>query len=170
VGRGAFHDPRTVAGVRERRKPVPAHIGGLEPMTVMLVDVTAIDAARRHHLAGTERLLRFDHDVSVPQTGPLNHPAANQPRKFAELPVRSTARWWQASSMATAHPVSRQARETSQVHVKVSVDRASFNCGDRWSVNHPGFAGDSTSWEGWGHDEKFGKLPEGAARARGPDA
>jgi hypothetical protein len=79
VGRGAFHDPRTVAGVWERRKPVPAHIGGLEPMTVMLVDVTAIDAARRHHLAGTERLLRFDHDVSVPQTGPLNRPAANQP-------------------------------------------------------------------------------------------
>jgi hypothetical protein len=37
-------------------------------------------------------------------------------------------------------------------------------------LNHPGFAGDSTSWEGWGHDEKFGKLPEGAARARGPDA
>ena len=37
------------------------------------------------------------------------------------------------------------------------------------SLNHPGFAGDSTSWEGWGHGEKFGELPEGAARARGPD-
>jgi transposase len=30
-------------------------------------------------------------------------------------------------------------------------------------LNHPGFAGDSTSWEGWGHVEEIGELPEGAA-------
>jgi len=26
-------------------------------------------------------------------------------------------------------------------------------------VNHPGFAGDSVSWEGWGHVEKIWELP-----------
>jgi hypothetical protein len=31
------------------------------------------------------------------------------------------------------------------------------------SVNPPGFAGDSVSWEGWGHVEKIWELPEGAA-------
>ena len=30
-------------------------------------------------------------------------------------------------------------------------------------MNHPGFAGDSVSWEGWGHVEKIWELPEGAA-------
>src|SRR5664279_3033226 len=30
-------------------------------------------------------------------------------------------------------------------------------------LNHPGFAGDSVSWEGWGHVEKIWELPEGAA-------
>src|SRR5664280_1566661 len=30
-------------------------------------------------------------------------------------------------------------------------------------VNPPGFAGDSVSWEGWGHVEKIWELPEGAA-------
>src|SRR5664279_2047943 len=31
------------------------------------------------------------------------------------------------------------------------------------SLNPPGFAGDSVSWEGWGHVEKIWELPEGAA-------
>ena len=35
--------------------------------------------------------------------------------------------------------------------------------GARYYVNHPGFAGDSVSWEGWGHVEKIWELPEGAA-------
>src|SRR5664280_2316519 len=30
-------------------------------------------------------------------------------------------------------------------------------------MNPPGFAGDSVSWEGWGHVEKIWELPEGAA-------
>jgi hypothetical protein len=30
-------------------------------------------------------------------------------------------------------------------------------------VTHPGFAGDSTSWEGWSHVEEIGELSEGAA-------
>src|SRR5664279_5444087 len=30
-------------------------------------------------------------------------------------------------------------------------------------LNPPGFAGDSVSWEGWGHVEKIWELPEGAA-------
>src|SRR5664280_819404 len=36
----------------------------------------------------------------------------------------------------------------------------------RWldrQLNPPGFAGDSVSWEGWGHVEKIWELPEGAA-------
>ena len=30
------------------------------------------------------------------------------------------------------------------------------------TLNHPGFAGDSVSWEGWGHVEKIWELPEGS--------
>ena len=29
-------------------------------------------------------------------------------------------------------------------------------------MSHPGFAGDSTSWEGWSYVEEIGELPEGA--------
>jgi len=37
--------------------------------------------------------------------------------------------------------------------------------GEVRGLNHPGFAGDSVSWEGWGHVEKIWELPE---RAAGP--
>jgi hypothetical protein len=36
-------------------------------------------------------------------------------------------------------------------------------------LNRTGFAGDSISWEGWGHVETVGQLPEGAAGACGTD-
>jgi hypothetical protein len=35
-------------------------------------------------------------------------------------------------------------------------------------VSHPGFAGDSTTWEGWGHVEEIGELLSGLPSNRSP--
>src|SRR5664279_1668663 len=51
------------------------------------------------------------------------------------------------------------------VGAEVGGDAAGFgsSAGGGVDLNPPGFAGDSVSWEGWGHVEKIWELPEGAA-------